>query len=147
MRLQVADGSIFRETLAAHSGRVVLVDFWATWCLPCRKQFPHTVKLFRELGAKGLAVISVSLDEAEAEPATLAFLEESGANFDNLISRFGVSTRSAEEFGIRGDVPFYQLYDRTGRLRYQLSAEPDGLEHGQPLTELDQRVRELLAAR
>lgn len=132
--------------VAQHRGQVVLVDFWATWCGPCKEQFPHTVALGRELAGRGLAVISVSLDDPEGISDVRRFLVAQGAAFDNLISRFGTGSQSTEAFGLRGDVPVYRLYDRAGQLRYQFSAEPEGLEHGEPLDALDRRVRELVGA-
>ncbi|MES2791783.1 MAG: TlpA disulfide reductase family protein, partial [Planctomycetota bacterium] len=65
VELQVVDLKGYETILARHAGQVVLVDFWATWCAPCRKQFPHSVQLHRKLQDRGLAVISVSIDQLE----------------------------------------------------------------------------------
>ena len=54
--------------LAQRRGRVVLVDFWATWCQPCVEWFPHTVDLQQRLAARGLTVVSLSLDDPTARP-------------------------------------------------------------------------------
>ena len=105
----------------------------------------HTVQLDRDNKDKGLAVISVSVDDPEDEPAVVEFLTSQEATFDNVISKFGVDTQTAEEFGFRGDVPFFQLFDRSGKLRYQFTPLPDGLENGETLDKIDQRVAELLA--
>ena len=68
------------ERIASHKGRAVLVDFWASWCQPCRKQFPHTVALSRKYPATDLVVIAVSLDERDKQSETAAqqFLTEQG---------------------------------------------------------------------
>jgi cytochrome c biogenesis protein CcmG/thiol:disulfide interchange protein DsbE len=55
------DGGTWR--LEDHRGQVVLVNYWATWCGPCREETPGLVRLSRELGPKGLAVVGVSIDE------------------------------------------------------------------------------------
>jgi cytochrome c biogenesis protein CcmG, thiol:disulfide interchange protein DsbE len=55
------DGGTWR--MADHRGQVVLVNYWATWCGPCREETPGLVRLSRELGPKGLAVVGVSIDE------------------------------------------------------------------------------------
>jgi thiol:disulfide interchange protein DsbD len=53
--------------LAPYTGKVVVVDFWATWCLPCIKEFPTFNRLQRDYGAKGVAVIGIAMDEEGAE--------------------------------------------------------------------------------
>jgi len=55
------DGGTWR--MEDHRGQVVLVNYWATWCGPCREETPGLVRLSRELGPKGLAVVGVSIDE------------------------------------------------------------------------------------
>ena len=59
------DGKI--ASLSDYKGKVVLVDFWATWCDPCKYEIPELVKLQAKLGAKGFAILSVSMDEDVAE--------------------------------------------------------------------------------
>lgn len=116
--LRTADPAEFAATVAKHQGRVVLVDFWATWCEPCKELFPHTVALHRELAGRGLAVISVSLDDPEEEPDVLEFLTAQRAAFENLRADSGASSRSATAFAIEnGTIPYVQLYDRAGKLR------------------------------
>ena len=76
--VRVANIDEYRATLAKHRGKVVLVDFWATWCPSCVEQFPHTVELHRKFAESGLAVVSVSLDEPDAEPQVREFLRRQG---------------------------------------------------------------------
>ena len=59
IHVQVADRQAFDALVEQRRGEVVLVDFWATWCIPCVQQFPHTVDLHRKYAGRGLAVISV----------------------------------------------------------------------------------------
>jgi peroxiredoxin len=54
-------------TLASLKGKVVLIDFWATWCGPCRESIPHLVDLYKNYRAMGFEVIGVSVDKGEAE--------------------------------------------------------------------------------
>jgi thiol-disulfide isomerase/thioredoxin len=126
--LRIADRQVYEEVLAKHKGQPILVDFWATWCVPCTEQFPHTVELHAKYAAKGLAVVSVSLDDPADEAKVKAFLEKQRATFDNLLSKWGGDGPSFENFDIRaGTIPHYKLYDRDGQLRETFSpifAEP-----------------------
>jgi cytochrome c biogenesis protein CcmG, thiol:disulfide interchange protein DsbE len=61
LALAQLDGGTWR--MEEHRGQVVLVNYWATWCGPCREETPGLVRLSRELGPKGLAVVGVSIDE------------------------------------------------------------------------------------
>ena len=93
---------------------------------------------------QGLAVISLSIDDLHKEKTVREFLARQGATFDNLASKFGSGTESAEVFDLRGGVPLYKLYDRQGKLRYQFGGDPEGLEGGKPIDQIDRRVEELL---
>jgi len=68
-------------SLADFKGRTVLLNLWATWCAPCRKEMPDLAKLQKEMGGPGFEVVALSLDRKGAE-ASSAFLKETGA--DNL---------------------------------------------------------------
>jgi hypothetical protein len=94
---------------------------------------------------KDLHLVTVSIDDADQMNDVKDFLAEQKAGGDNLISKFGLDTKSEEEFNIVGGLPLYKLYDRKGELRYQFSLFPDDLERGQHMDQLDARVAELLA--
>ena len=135
----------YREAIAALKGKVVLVDFWATYCAPCRKQFPHTVELSRTHGAEGLAVLSVCCDDEDKEPEALAFLKKAGATFTNLRSKFGSDEETYTAFEIEGGaLPHYKLYDRSGKLRHTFGVDPAAEKQFTP-EEIDAKVKELLA--
>jgi thiol-disulfide isomerase/thioredoxin len=136
----------FTEILQEHRGEVVLVDFWATWCLECLELMPHTVELQKELGGEGLRVMLVSLDSPEDRRDTIEkLLSENGVTFDSYVSQYGGDPKSAEVFEIEAAaLPNIKLYDRKGTLRRVFSAgrmppEPFGAE------DIEKAVRELLA--
>jgi len=103
--------------LERQHGKVVLVDFWATWCGPCLELFPHTVELHRRHWQDGLAVITVSLDDPDNELAVRRFLERNEAYMENFLGRYGVGPDAFAAFGIAdGALPHLKLYGRDGRL-------------------------------
>jgi thiol-disulfide isomerase/thioredoxin len=145
-RVALVDGSnqTLADWIAKHHGKVVLVDFWATWCGPCVKEFPHLVELSNRHRDAGLAVISVSMNEPKDRPSVLAFLERQKADFENLLPEYGAGSKFLEAFDLRGDVPFYKLYDSKGVLRFSFSDDPSGIENCESIEKIDSRVEALL---
>jgi len=76
------------ELIRGYKGKVVVVDFWADFCIPCKREFPHLVELHDKFAKEGLVTISVSLDDPaskEAHERALKFLQARGAAFTNLL--------------------------------------------------------------
>lgn len=113
--IEIIGGPAFKRVLKKYEGKVVLVDYWATWCGPCVEMFPKTVELHRRLAERGLVVLGVSMDDPDDKPQVAEFLAQHGAIFPNYLSRYGVGAESAEAFGV-GVLPTYKLYDRAGQL-------------------------------
>jgi thiol-disulfide isomerase/thioredoxin len=142
--IQVVDKAGYDAVIRKHEGQVVLVDFWATWCIPCKKMFPHTVHLHDEFAAKGLAVVSVSLDDEAEEPQALEFLQKQKATFDNLRVKSGGEDETFEQFEIRsGAIPHLKLYDRTGKIHRVFDVDPTA-DKQFTSDDVEQAVRELL---
>ena len=117
VKLEVVDKEGFEKALAAKRGKIVLVDAWATWCVPCKKGFRHTVELHETYGPQGLAVISLSMDDKDAHDEALKFLTDQQAHFTNLRSELGADDAAFEQFDIDGGaLPHLKLYDREGKL-------------------------------
>lgn len=98
--------------LSALRGRVVYLDFWASWCTPCRLSFPWMGTLQQRHGRRGLVVVAVNLDARRADAE--AFLARHPAGF---ALAFDPAGRSAEAFAVRG-MPSSVLIDATGRVRW-----------------------------
>jgi peroxiredoxin len=95
-------------------GKVVLVDFWATWCAPCRKEMPEYAALHRKYADRGLVILGMSLDEVE--PAEVKRVGESMQVGYPLIM---ANAEVAESFGdFKGLLPTAYLIDREGNIRH-----------------------------
>ena len=73
------------KAIAAHKGKVVVVDVWGEFCAPCKKKFPHLVQLHKDFAKDGLVCISLSVDLEENVDGALQFLKKQGATFPNYI--------------------------------------------------------------
>lgn len=122
----------------APGAKVVLVNMWATWCAPCRVEFPHLVKLARNYQARGLRVLLVSADLDTELPNVKKFLAKQGVDFPSSIK-----AQKDQEFIDRvypkwdGALPATLIYDGSGKLRSFWEGETS-------YTEFEQKVLEVL---
>lgn len=100
------DGESFR--LSETDGMVRLIDFWATWCAPCREEVPMLNELQAEYGERGLLVLAITDEETDV---VREFVEEYGVEYLNLIG----TEEIAEAYGVLG-LPAAYLVDAEGRL-------------------------------
>ena len=99
------------QALNEHKGEVVYLDFWASWCGPCRKSFPWMNKIEAEYKSQGFSVISVNLDANKA--LATKFLEETPASFTVIYDPKG---KIAKHFKIQG-MPSSMLIGRDGKIK------------------------------
>jgi cytochrome c biogenesis protein CcmG, thiol:disulfide interchange protein DsbE len=111
------DEPVFARTLQAEKGKVVLFNFWATWCEPCRVELPKLVQLEKDLSARGFVLITISADEPEQEASALQFLKQSGARLPAFIKRVRDNDAfiNAIDGKWSGALPALFLYDRENR--------------------------------
>jgi thiol-disulfide isomerase/thioredoxin len=96
--------------LAALKGKVAYVDFWASWCVPCRQSFPWMNAMHRQYGSAGLVVVAVNMDQRRADAD--AFLQKYPAEFT---VRFDPAGQLAPQFKVRG-MPTSALIGRDGKV-------------------------------
>ena len=103
--------------LASYRGKVVLVNFWATWCAPCREEMPSMQALRERLAGRGFEVLAVNLMESEEKIA--AYRESELIDLPVLMDRDGAA---AKRWKVRM-LPMSFVIDRRGAIRYQLVGE------------------------
>ncbi len=138
-KLVRVDELAYPKTVALKKGKVLLVNFWATWCEPCRKEMPELSKMYTALKAKGFELITISADEPEDEKTAIAFLAKAGIgdpaylkqakNDDKFIN--GIDAKWS------GALPALILYDKTGKKVKIWIGETD-------LKQLEAEVKKLL---
>jgi peroxiredoxin len=96
-------------SLADFRGKVVVLDFWGTWCPPCRREIPDFISLQKEYGAEGLQIVGVALDEPEK---VQDFARQNGMNYPVLLGTNNVAVLYG---GIEG-LPTTFIIDRSGRI-------------------------------
>ena len=112
-----ADAAAVRAAIDKPGASAVLVNVWATWCAPCREEFPDLLHVAREFQGKGLRTVLVSADFEDEEDGARKFLSEHGVDFETYIK-----TGKDEEFvnGLSADwsgaLPATFVYDGRGRL-------------------------------
>ena len=102
--------------LTAYKGKVVMVDFWASWCGPCRESFPWMNQMSAKKADQGLVILGVNVDERSADAEK--FLAANPADFNILYDPKG---EYASYYDILG-MPTTLIFDREGKLQHQHSA-------------------------
>jgi cytochrome c biogenesis protein CcmG/thiol:disulfide interchange protein DsbE len=123
-------GETFR--LSDHRGEIVVVNFWATWCPPCRKEIPGFIQLQKEFGTEGMTIVGISLDDQGFE-AVQPYAEEMGINYPLVVG----SDRLTRKYGGVRALPTSFVVGPKGTVQY---ARPGFL----PEAELRRQLQPLL---
>lgn len=120
INVRVVDKAGYDKVIRANKGKVIVVDCWATWCVPCRKAFPKTVELGKTYADRDVVIVSLCFDEpvkGEAPGPVKEFLAKNDAYFENLISSLVISEDGADAFAIPdGILPHFKIYGKDGKL-------------------------------
>jgi len=131
------------KEVRSHKGKVVVVDVWAEWCVPCKKAFPHLVEMREQYGKDGFVAISVTIDKADDKEAlarAVKFLEDRKAgdvinlHLDEDEELWHAKFRTAT-------VPVVFVFGRDNRLVMKMPVDKSGVQY----SVIEQKVKELLA--
>lgn len=119
------DAAGLKKQVAARKGKVVVVNFWATWCVPCVEEFPDLVKLYNVNKAKGMDLVTVSFDEkADVPKKVLPFLTKNKLSSGTFVNKTGsdldegylkyLEPKLPEDEAVA--IPRTYIFDRNGKL-------------------------------
>ena len=117
-RLGSSSGEVV--TPADFSGKVLLINFWATWCVPCRHEMPMLMDLQKEFGPEGLRVIGIALDDVQS---TRDFVNAYGITYPILVGATDVIEVSTAYGNVENVLPYSVLVDKKGVIRWQYVGE------------------------
>ncbi len=104
-------------SLSAYKGKVLIVNFWATWCPPCRREVPDFIEAYKELQGEGLEIIGISVDEMTA-PELQGWVTKMGINYPVALATPKVVT----DYEPGDYIPATIVIDRKGLIRYRQSS-------------------------
>ena len=102
------------------AGNTVLINFWATWCLPCREEMPMLMELHEAFSERGFRVLGIALDDTQQ---VNRFIEEYGISYPILVGEADVMATSAAFGNMTGVLPYSVLVDKLGIIRWQYAGE------------------------
>jgi peroxiredoxin len=102
-----------QQSIAQWKGKLLVLNFWATWCVPCREEMPEFVKAQREFGDRGVQFVGIAVDDVAK---VRDFAAELGLNYPALIGGYGAIELSKSLGNRIGALPYTLFIDRAGRI-------------------------------
>lgn len=134
----------WQDVLASHKGDLVVVDFWATWCVPCIERFPKMVALSQRYADRGVTFLAFSLDDKGDQGAidrANGFARKQGGNIEHYVSSEDIPDTFAN-LGLLG-IPAVKIYGRDGKLARTLNADDPNSQFRDE--DVEKALKELLA--
>jgi len=103
-------------SLADYKGKVLFLNFWATWCPPCRAEIPDFVEVYSEMKSQGLEILGVSLD-TKGKDTVVAFVEKYKINYPVVLESKRATEKIISDFQPGQFIPTTIVIDKQGRIR------------------------------
>ena len=123
--------------LSDHRGQVVLINFWATWCVPCAAELPHLEKLYKKYASRGFTVLAISMDGPESSANVPSHARRHGLTFPVLLDE---ETRVVGTYNPKRNAPYTVIIGRDGAI----ATKREGYHAGDEV-EVEAEVTALLA--
>ena len=101
------------QSIGDYKGKIVVLNFWATWCVPCQHEMPMLAELQRKYADKNVVVLGGSLDDQSTQPKIQPFTEKDDISFPLLV---GVTTEQMKELQLGESIPATAFFDADGNL-------------------------------
>lgn len=111
--LSLKDLTGIDQRLSAYRGRIVVLNFWATWCVPCKQEMPDLAAIQNEYAAFGVQVVGASADQLADRAKVLEFIKQTKINFPVWV---GATTEDMKRFGVGPGLPATVVIGRDGRV-------------------------------
>jgi thiol-disulfide isomerase/thioredoxin len=117
---QQALAGTIQEILAQHRGKIVVLNFWASWCEPCKAEIPIFIELQKGYGSRGVQVLGISVDVPEDRRLAQRFAQRAGVNYPIL---YDGRIEQMRPLGLADSIPATAIFDRGGERRYRMIGE------------------------
>ncbi len=101
------------QSIGRWSGKVLVVNFWATWCPPCLEEIPLFVRLQQQMGEQGVQFVGIAIDERDK---VIRFARRNGVNYPIMIGQLDAIELSKAAGNEKGGLPYTLVLDRSGRV-------------------------------
>ena len=105
-------------TLSDHKGKILFLNFWATWCPPCREEIPDFIEAYAEQKANGLEIVGISLD-TNGKEAVAAFVEKYKINYPVVLETGRNTEKIINDYQPGQYIPTTIIIDKSGRIRHK----------------------------
>lgn len=120
-----ADVAAMPQALSQWQGKLLVINFWATWCPPCREEIPEFIRLQDAYRQQGLQVIGIALDDRQA---VVEYVQAAGINYPVLVAGNDGSAYARKLGNVLNAVPFTVVIDRPGRVVHRHAGAVSGAD-------------------